>query len=546
MKRRLATILLLVAALVVATFSAATTTTPSAKAAVAGWNLEAYGPRSSDNVVLKWNEMLLEAIRKHPAQTGPTIVARALGILHTATYDAWAAYDAKAKSTTFGSTLRQPVAKRTFENKSKAISYAAFRVLTDLFPPGPPPLHPNIGSGPGQVNFPGLMTSLGYNPNDNSTDTTTPQGIGNVVATKLLDDRHHDGSNQLGDEPARTTPDNNKRYADYTGYAPVNDWNNVSDWWRWQPLCTLTPKGVTDGAPPIRDPALTCPDGDPPVHYTKQRPLGPHWKHVKMFGLLPASQFRVTGPPKNPDGSWSTVDIDNLLEFSADLTDAEKAKAEYWADGPLSVFPPGHDFIFAQALSRRRNLSTAASQDADAKLFFMLGNAMMDASIACWYQKYKYDYARPVTSIRYHPAYKDRLVNSWLGPNQGYDMVPGSQWLPYQALHVVTPPFPEYPSGHSTFSGAGSTILAATFGEAFGAYVVIKKNSSAFESNTPSQDVTLSWPTFTHASNEAGDSRRWGGIHFYTGDNHGRALGRQVAQYVYSRANSFINGTTPG
>jgi hypothetical protein len=174
---------------------------------------------------------------------------------------------------------------------------------------------------------------------------------------------------------------------------------------------------------------------------------------------------------------------------------------------------------------------------------------MMDASIAAWYQKYKYDFVRPITAIRYHPNYKDKPVPTWLGPNEGFSQPPhpnGSQWLPYQALHVVTPPFPEYPSGHSTFSGAGATILSATFGEAFGAYVVIKKATSAFESNTPTSDVTLSWPTYTHASNEAGDSRRWGGIHFYTGDNHGRALGRQVAQYVWSRAQSYINGTTPG
>jgi hypothetical protein len=555
MKKRLATILLLVVALFVATFSVSTTTTPAAKAAVAPWDLNAYGPRSTDNVVLKWNDILLQAISKHPAQTGPTIVARMLGMLHTATYDAWAAYDAKAKSTTFGSTLRRPVGERTFENKSKAISYAAFRVLTDLFPPGPPPLHPNIGTGPGQINFRGLMTSpsLGYDPDDNSTDTTTPQGIGNVVAAAVLNYRHHDGSNQLGDEQ-NGIPDTNKRYTDYTGYTPANQWNNVPYVWRWQPLCTLTAAGIANPVPqpPIRDPNLTCPDnsnppsGPNPPNYALQKPLGPHWQKVKMFGLLPASQFEVTGPPKNPDGSYSTVDIDKELVFSADLTDSQKAIAEYWADGPFSVFPPGHDFIFAQALSRRRGLNVAASLDADVKTFFMLGNAMMDASIACWYQKYKYDFVRPVTAIRYHPSYTNRMVNSWLGPNQDYGMVPGSQWMPYQQLNVVTPPFPEYPSGHSTFSGAGATILANSFGEAFGAYVVIPANSSAFESNTPGQPVTLSWPTFTHASNEAGDSRRWGGIHFVTGDNHGRALGRQVAQYVYSRAKSYINGTVPG
>ena len=60
--------------------------------------------------------------------------------------------------------------------------------------------------------------------------------------------------------------------------------------------------------------------------------------------------------------------------------------------------------------------------------------------------------------------------------------------------------------------------------------------------NTPATDVTLSWPTFSDASNEAGLSRRYGGIHFYSGDLHGRAIGRQVAQYVYSKAQTYIKG----
>jgi hypothetical protein len=119
--------------------------------------------------------------------------------------------------------------------------------------------------------------------------------------------------------------------------------------------------------------------------------------------------------------------------------------------------------------------------------------------------------------------------------------------MPYQALHVVTPPFPEYVSGHSTFSGAGATILASFTGsDTFGAYVTVPRGTSKFESNTPSTDVTLSWPTFSHAADEAGWSRRYGGIHFLTGDQHGRGLGRQVAQFVFSRAQTYINGQTSG
>jgi hypothetical protein len=528
LRRKLATTVVLVAALFMSTFSVVSTA-PSAQAQSASWDLNAYSaPRAGDNAILVWNEELLDIIRRHPPQTGPTVTARALGILHTATYDAWAAYDAVAKGTRLGSQLRRPSGERTLANKEKAISFAAYRVLTDLFP-NPP--HGNMGA----VNLAGQMTSRGYDPNNTTTDTTKPEGIGNVVAKAVLDYRHRDGSNQLGDEPGGTP---GARYSDYTPvYTPKNQWNNVPFVWNWQPLCVLTPAGVTAGAPPTPT-SGTC---DAP-NYGIQKAATPQWGRIKMFGVLPASQFRVTGPPKNPDGSYSTVDIQREINDAANLDDVKKSKAEYWADGPFSVFPPGHDFIFAQALSRRKSHSI----DTDAKLFFMLGNAMMDASIASWYQKYKYDSARPISAIRNHPDFKNKLVNSWLGPNKGFGMVKGSEWMPYQALHVVTPPFPEYVSGHSTFSGAGATVLSSFFGEGFGAYVVIPKGSSSFESNTPTANVTLSWPTFTSAADEAGWSRRYGGIHFYTGDNHGRALGRQVAGYVYSNAQNYIQGRTAG
>jgi hypothetical protein len=124
-------------------------------------------------------------------------------------------------------------------------------------------------------------------------------------------------------------------------------------------------------------------------------------------------------------------------------------------------------------------------------------------------------------------------------------MVDGKDWMPYQALNVVTPNFPEYVSGHSTFTAAGASLLSLFNGsDTFGAGVKIPQGSSAIEPGiTPTAEVTLSWPTFSDASNEAGWSRRYGGIHFYSGDMHGRAIGRQVAQYVYSKAQSYIKGS---
>ena len=87
---------------------------------------------TGDNLVLVWNEETLESIRKLPP--GPTPAARALAIVHTAIYDAWAAYDPLAVGTRLGAKLRQPEAERTQANKDKAVSFAAYTALVDLFP----------------------------------------------------------------------------------------------------------------------------------------------------------------------------------------------------------------------------------------------------------------------------------------------------------------------------------------------------------------------------------------------------------------------------
>jgi hypothetical protein len=539
MKHRLATSVLLVAALVVSTFAALSGTTP-AKAAPSGprWPIKGAEPRDSDNVILKWDEQLLTTIRAYPAATGPTVTARAIGVLHTATYDAWAAYDSVAKGTRLLGSLRQPADQRTgqlgLDNKSKAISFAAYRVLTDLFPSDKFPCVPNTCPTDGTAKYltpDKLMAKLSYNPAE--TDNTpgvidSPAEVGYAAADAVLTYRHEDKSNQSGG------------YADTTGYTAKNTWNTVSHPGLWQPLCILTPAGVTAKAPPIRDPSLPCPDAA--GHYTVQNPLTPQWGTVTGFALNPATQmpphFSVPGPPMAADGSYDPAEIDLALSDTSNLDDVKKAKAEYWADGPQTEFPPGHTMVFAQAISRMR----AHTLDQDAKLFFMLGNALMDASISAWKAKYDYDCVRNVTAIR--TRYKDQLITSWLGPNKGYGKVLGQNWLPYQQLNVVTPPFPEYVSGHSTFTAAGRTILGGFEGsDKFNAQVVIPAGSSRFEANTPARDITLTWKTLTAAADEAGWSRRWGGIHFKSGDEHGRLLGKVVASDVWDKAQTYFNGT---
>src|SRR5205814_7986513 len=160
-----------------------------------------------NNVVLQWNEATLDAIRN--TKSAPPIAARAFAITHTAMFDAWAAYDPVAKGTRLGSSLRRPEVERTAANKEEAMSFAAYRVLVDLFPTQ-------------TTVFDALMSSLGYDPSDTSVDTSSPSGIGNVCAQALLNYRHADGSNQLGDlHPGA--------YSDYTGYVPVNTVDTLND-----------------------------------------------------------------------------------------------------------------------------------------------------------------------------------------------------------------------------------------------------------------------------------------------------------------------------
>jgi hypothetical protein len=531
MKLRLATTLVLAVALVVATFAASTTITPPAKADPGPWNVKGCPPGdprpappcTGDNVILLWNEELLATIRANPPGTGPTVTARALGVLHTATYDAWEAYDPTAKSTRPNGIPEPQASSNVAADKAKAISFAAYTTLTDLFPYRRPV-------------YEARMTALTYS----LSDTSPAANVGRTAAQAVIDFRHGDGSNQTrNDNGTPGNPDDDTvSYPDPCTppncYQPTRQWNQPTDPWHWKPLCVRTAAGVANGVPAERDPSLPCPDAppnsNPPPNYALQRPLTPQWPKITTFAASPL-QYKVTGPPKNPDGTYSNADVVTALNDAGNLNDIKKVTAEYWADGPGSEFPPGHMAVFAQALSRKRGHTL----DTDVKLFFALGNALLDASVGSWTTKYKYDFWRPITAIRH--LYQGQTIPSWRGP------VPAEQWTPYQAPTVVTPAFPEYVSGHSTFSAAGSIILTSfTTSDIFDAYVDIPANWSKIQPGVPATPVRLSWPTFTAAADEAGISRRYGGIHFWSGDYHARMLGNLLGRGALSKARAYSDG----
>lgn len=273
------------------------------------------------------------------------------------------------------------------------------------------------------------------------------------------------------------------------------------------------------------------------------------WEHFQEFGqdearnrgtIIPfalesGDQFRPPAPA--PFGSLEyEQQAAEVLEISGNLTDEQKIIAEFWEDGPGTSFPPGKWMSFGQFVSAR----DTHTLDQDVQLFFLLGNAVMDAGIAAWDAKAAYDYVRPITAIRL--LYEGVPVSAWGGPGEGTQTIDGGDWLPYQSINAITPPFAEYVSGHSTFSAASAEVLKRFTGsDILGTSFIQAAGTSRFEPGiTPQTDVILSWQTFSEAADEAGWSRRYGGIHFEDGDLEGRNLGRQVGEQVWNRFQTLV------
>ena len=446
------------------------------------------GASADSSVVVRWNQVLLQAVRD--TRMPPPQAARALAIVHTAMYDAWAAYDAKAVGTRFHGRLRRPPIEHSEWNKMEAVSYAGYRALVDVFP-----------SRRGDL-FDTLMIELGYAPGNRTVDPSMPAGIGNTAAEAVLTFRHRDGANQLGNLTASGVA-----YADYTSYTAANDSLDLHDPERWQPL--LQPNGEA------------------------QRFAVPHWRYVTPFALRSSAQFRPLAPARYGTPAYWTQAAEIVFR-SARLNDRSKAIAVYWADGPSTETPPGHWMLFAQAVSAR----DGHTLDDDVKMFFALGNALLDASIAAWDCKVAFDYVRPQSAIRF--LFAGLPIAAWGGPYRATEIIDGALWQTY----IPTPPFSEYVSGHSTFSAAAAAVLRRFTGsDVMRLSATIPAGSSPVEPGfAPSADVTLAWNTFSEAASEAGLSRRLGGIHFRDGDLQGRALGQRIGEQAWNMAVRYFDG----
>lgn len=230
----------------------------------------------------------------------------------------------------------------------------------------------------------------------------------------------------------------------------------------------------------------------------QQKPLLPKWGQNRTFVLTSGAECGLPPPPAYSEekGSDFYKEAYEVYEAVKTLTSEHRAIARFWSDDPmLSPTPPGHWIVIA--LNELERHKAGAIEHAD--LLARLGITLADAFIGCWHQKFAYDLVRPVTYIR-------RVIDP--------------KWEPI----LITPPFPEYPSGHSTQSGAAATVLTAFFGE-----------NHAFTDTTHEKDKlpNRSFGSFWEASEEAGISRLYGGIHFRAaidrGLDQGRCIGERTA-----------------
>ncbi len=238
--------------------------------------------------------------------------------------------------------------------------------------------------------------------------------------------------------------------------------------------------------------------------------LDPNWGGVTPFAMTTNTQFAPPPPPayNSPQFTAELEQVRQLGQLRSPYRTAEQSQiAEFWADPGGTFTPPGHWNAIAATILQEQKTSLFAS----ARLFALMDIALADAGILCWSTKYTYNQWRPVTALR--------------------DTTPGLPWTsdPTWTPAWATPPFPDYMSGHSTFSATASTILADFFGTDQMHFTV----AIATLPGVLTPGLTRSFSSFSQAAEEAGISRIYGGIHVMSSNVAGLTAGHALGDYVF-------------
>lgn len=579
----------------------------------------AVDPVPAASIARRWNEQLLNAIRRDTPRPG--VHARNLFHASIAIWDAWSAYDPVASGVV---VFDKTTSSDLLAAREEAISYATYRVLSQRYA--------KANAGPISLAcFDAFMRKLGFDPADDDVDSETPRALGNRIGREVIAAYADDGANEADNyaDPAGFVPDTPNLVVDKPG-------TSAKDPLIWQRL--VLAKAETQNGIPLDAGA--------------QAYVGGQWGDVTPFALTrpePGVAYLDIGTAPNQldedlveeavesirRSALLDVEDDTLIDISPGALgnnglgsddghgyadnpithehyepelvkrgDFARVLAEFWADGPSSETPPGHWNTIANHVAddptlERRLFGSGDELDPlawDAHVYLALNAAVHDAAIAAWELKRRYVSARPITLIRYMagkgqrtdrtaPSYDpeglplvdglieviteqssapgerhaglaryvgEMAVRSWRGePGDRQHAVGGCawiralEWMPYQRRTFVTPAFPGYVSGHSTFSRAAATVLAELTGSPHFPGGLGRFSCSpgylVFEQG-PSATVTLQWSTYFDAADQAGQSRVWGGIHLPRDDFDGRRIGAQVGASAVELARKYFDG----
>ncbi|TAH36306.1 MAG: phosphatase PAP2 family protein [Planctomycetota bacterium] len=227
-------------------------------------------------------------------------------------------------------------------------------------------------------------------------------------------------------------------------------------------------------------------------------PAQPCWGRLRTFGIVFPGQC-TAGPhiafSTDPSSAFYAA-ANEVYTVSQTLTADQINIAQFWADGPGTGTPPGHWVRILRQVTQQHGYDLAVAAEGYARI----GLGVADAFIACWNDKYTYNLLRPIT-----------YINDYID----------AAWVPL----IVTPPFPSYSSGHSSQSGAASSLLTDLLGDV----------TFTDDTGTLYGFGTRSFTSFTQASDEAAVSRLYGGIHYSFDNNMGLAAGREISDIILQR-----------
>jgi len=434
-----------------------------------------------------------------PFASDASLVIRITVLMANSFFDAIAPYTETAVGI-YSKLGRRPLHEHTVRNKNIAVFYCSLRVLGNAIPDQ-------------ALRFVENLEKLGLDPEDTHESKHDPIGIGNICGRSINEVRDHDGQNSKGDIGAKSRY-NNKPYYDYTGYKPVNTYDNVVDPRRWQPAVTDL-NGV----------------------YKIQKFVTPQHGFTQAYSYKDVNQFvskphgRLLEGPNGKELYKKTTD--EVIAISAALTDAQKMAAEFFDDKLLSFGFAFFGTVEVQNLTYNELVYYELATNV----------AAFDSTIAIWKEKARWDAVRPFTAIPY--LYGDNFITAYGGKGQGtVNDIPASSWDSYMPVAD----HPEYPSltasvcasfaeASRNFLGTDATGLEPVPFEA--------GNSRREFGITPRKNVTINMDTWTEFELTCGSSRLWGGVHFVDAVEEGNRIGNEIGKIASDFVRRHIDPHAP-